>query len=161
MKIQGRAFAFVVIALFGAAAFGLTSEAPSRAADTPSPSASGEDPVITKLAAAMLSQAQAGSIDRTRLTSQMDAALTPDAVASVSQQLRPLGKPKSMTFVSRLPSGPYETYRYRIVWDSVAVDETFAIDGDGKIAGWLFRPAAPPQANDQPAASAAPTTTTH
>ena len=123
---------------------------------TPAP---GEDAAMTRLATSLLAQAQSGKVDRTLLSARMNAALTADLIAGVSSQLAPLGKPKAITFLRKADSDGYRSYVYRIVWDAVSLDESFAIDGDGKIAGWLFRPsqdATPTGTATAPTASSTP-----
>jgi hypothetical protein len=120
--------------------------ATAEAASTQSPAAlaTGEYKEQLKMAAlatSLLLQAQTGEIDRTMLESKMNLALSPSMVQTLSQQLAPLGKPKSISFVSRTAAGPYTAYKYRIVWPEVSADESFALNSDGKIVAWLFQPA--------------------
>jgi len=116
----------------------------AASSQTPAPAATGEYKEQLKMAAlatSLLLQAQTGEIDRTMLEAKMNLALSPSMVMNVSQQLAPLGKPKSISFVSRTVAGAYTAYKYRIVWDSVSADESFALNSDGKIVAWLFQPA--------------------
>jgi len=120
------------------------SPTPATSATTPAPIASGEYKEQVKMAAlamSLLLQAQTGEIDRSMLESKMNLALTPSMVTNLSQQLAPLGKPKSISFISRTLAGAYTAYKYRIVWSGVAADESFALNSDGKIVAWLFQPA--------------------
>ncbi len=96
---------------------------------------------MAALAMSLLLQAQTGEIDRSMLESKMSLALSPSMVTNLSQQLAPLGKPKSISFISRTLAGAYTAYKYRIVWNGVAADESFALNSDGKIVAWLFQPA--------------------
>jgi hypothetical protein len=123
-----------------------TATPAAEAASTQSPAAvaTGEYKEQLKMAAlatSLLLQAQTGEIDRTMLESKMNLALSPSMVQTLSQQLAPLGKPKSISFVSRTAAGPYTAYKYRIVWPEVSADESFALNSDGKIVAWLFQPA--------------------
>jgi len=123
-----------------------TATPAAGAASTQSPAAvaTGEYKEQLKMAAlatSLLLQAQTGEIDRTMLESKMNLALSPSMVQTLSQQLAPLGKPKSISFVSRTAAGPYTAYKYRIVWPEVSADESFALNSDGKIVAWLFQPA--------------------
>ncbi len=93
------------------------------------------------LAASLLAQAQSGHIDRTRLSGKMNDVLTPAMVSSVAGQLGTLGKPTSITFVKHVTAGGYSTYEYVIAWPSGSLTEQFSFDTDGKIGGWLFKPA--------------------
>jgi hypothetical protein len=118
---------------------------PSAASlQTPAPTDTGEYKEQLKMAAlatSLLLQAQTGEIDRTMLEPKMDLALTPAMVQNLAQQLQPLGKPKSISFVSRTLAGAYTAYKYRIVWADVSADESFALNADGKIVAWRFQPA--------------------
>ncbi len=96
---------------------------------------------MAALATSLLLQAQTGEIDRTMLESKMNLALSPSMVQNLERQLEPLGKPKSVTFVSRTLAGAYVAYKYRIDWADVSADESFALNSDGKIVAWLFQPA--------------------
>ncbi len=117
-----------------------TATATPDSTQTPAPTATGEYKEQLKMAAlatSLLLQAQTGEIDRTMLESKMNLALTPSMV----QNLAHLGKPKSVTFVSRTLAGAYVAYKYRIAWADVSADESFALNSDGKIVAWLFQPA--------------------
>jgi hypothetical protein len=121
-----------------------TATATPDSTQTPAPTATGEYKEQLKMAAlatSLLLQAQTGEIDRTMLESKMNLALTPSMVQNLAQQLAPLGKPKSVTFVSRTLAGAYVAYKYRIAWADVSADESFALNSDGKIVAWLFQPA--------------------
>jgi hypothetical protein len=123
-----------------------TATPAAEAASTQSPAAvaTGEYKDQLKMAAlatSLLLQAQSGEIDRSMLESKMNLALSPSMVMNVSQQLAPLGKPKSVTFISRTVAGAFTAYKYRIAWDGVSADESFALNSDGKIVAWLFQPA--------------------
>ena len=131
---------------------------PAAAAPSPAASAPAEDPAITKPAASLLTQAQSGAIDHSLFNAKMNAALTPAIVATLAQKLGPLGKPKSIVFITQVNQDGYRTYAYRLVWDAVSVDQLIALDADGKVGGWFFRPSAQAQA---PAASASPAASPH
>jgi hypothetical protein len=124
---------------------------------TPAP---GADPAMTALATTLVAQVQSGNLDRTLFDARTSAALTPALVGSVTNQLAPLGKPKAITYLRTASSGPYRSYAYRVVWDAVSLDESFALDGNGKIVSWLFRPAddttPAPAASPSAAATASP-----
>ena len=95
---------------------------------------------MAALATSLLLQAQSGDVDRSMLETKMNLALSPTMVQSVSTQLAPLGKPKSVTLVSRSVYGEYVAYKFRIAWNEVSADESFALNPDGKIVAWQFQP---------------------
>jgi hypothetical protein len=136
LRLHG-AFLAVFLLLLAGVAFAAT---PSTLAATASP-VPGEDPAMTVLAKKLLAQAQSGKPDQSLFSARMNAALTPDMVASVAQQLAPLGTPAEVRFMSETSASGYEQYRYRIVWPAGSLDETFALDQSGKIIGWFFKPA--------------------
>jgi CubicO group peptidase (beta-lactamase class C family) len=126
-----------------------------EATATPAP---GEEPAMTALATSLVAQAQSGTLTRSLFDARMLEGLTPAAVGGIASQLAPLGKPKAITFLRKRVTGTYHGYVYRIVWDGISLDESFALDADGKIAGWLFAPASDGTPAPSGSASAAPTT---
>ena len=118
------------------------SPSPSAASSSPSPaSVSDEDPAMTALATSLVAQAQSGKIDRSLFEAKTSEALTQAMVDNVAQHMAGLGKPKSITFESHKIVGEFSAYHYRIAWEAVAVDESFALNSAGKIVGWYFQPA--------------------
>lgn len=95
---------------------------------------------MNNLAATLLSELQSGHIDHSRFNSIANSALTAEHLSIASQQLGPLGPPKRIEFISRTPGSLPAVYKYRIVWDSYALYESFQIDTKGKIAAFDFRP---------------------
>jgi len=106
----------------------------AQAAATSAPTTS-DDAAVTSRAKDWLHQIQAGKVDRTQLTDKMNAALTDSMLANVSAQLAPLGEPTSFTLSSKMSKDPYIVYVFKVVWPSVTLTETFALDQSGKIAG--------------------------
>jgi hypothetical protein len=104
-------------------------------------SAPDPNPGITARAKDWLHRVQTGDIDRSQLDATMDTAFTPDLVKQTSQQLAPLGDPLSFTFLKQSVSGDITSYVYQVTFKSGAVNEIFALDKDGKIAGIRFTPA--------------------
>jgi len=115
-----------------------------------------EDPAMTALATSLLAQAQTGKLDRSLFTTKMNDGLTQAKVDSVTQQLAPLGKPSSIAFTKHSTIDGYSAYEYRIVWPDISMNEQFAFDEAGKIAGWYFKPATPVQSSttEEPAMTA-------
>jgi hypothetical protein len=103
--------------------------------------AEADDPAMAALATSLLAQAQSGQLDRTLFTDKMNDGLTSEKVASVAQQLASLGKPTKMSFAKHSTVDGFSVYEYLIVWPTISMNEQFALDGSGKIAGWFFKPA--------------------
>ena len=83
---------------------------------------------------------QSGTIDRTQLDKQMNAALTDATVKKVSTQLQSLGDPASFTLTDKMVSGQFTVYHYRVGLATTRVYFTFTLDPDGKIAGLFVSP---------------------
>ncbi|MBV8343499.1 MAG: hypothetical protein JO190_00715 [Candidatus Eremiobacteraeota bacterium] len=106
----------------------------AQAAATSAP-ATDADAAVTARAKDWLHQIQTGKVDRSQLTDKMNAALTDTTLASVSAQLSPLGDPTSFTLSGKTTEDVYTVYVFKVVWPSVTLAETFAVDRSGKIAG--------------------------
>jgi len=83
---------------------------------------------------------QSGTIDRTQLDKQLNAALTDAVVKKVSAQLQTLGDPTSFTLTDKMVSGSFTIYHYRVGLATTRVYFTFTLDPDGKIAGLYVSP---------------------
>ncbi len=117
-----------------AAAYGIGTAPVSPAKPTPS---SNDDSAIDALARAFWDQIASGTVDRSKLTPDFSAALTPSLVAQVAQGITLMGTLRSFTFVgTRTGLGDFTTYRYSLVFASGAVHEwDVAITSDRRIAG--------------------------
>ncbi len=117
-----------------------TPAATSAATAAPAPAAT-VAPEITARAKEWLHRLQTGDVDRSQLDSKMNAALTPDIIKQVSEQIAPLGDPVSFVISGQqsTPSG-VTVYVYHVTFKSSAINEAFALDSDGKIAGIRFVP---------------------
>ncbi len=101
--------------------------------------APGENPAVTALLHRFVDGLQHGSIDRSILSSRMDAALAPAAVASLAAQFASLGQLQSLIFRGKTASGEWNAYHYVGIFDSRHVPLTVVLEGSGKIAGfWLY-----------------------
>jgi D-alanyl-D-alanine carboxypeptidase len=117
-----------------AAAYGIGA-APPAAAAGPS-QAPNDNPGIDALVRAFWNQLSSGHVDRSKLTTEFSAALTPDVLAQVRQGIEVLGDLRSFTFIGALESGRTTVYRYSLVFATGAEHEwNVAITSDGKIAG--------------------------
>jgi hypothetical protein len=128
MKMRILGMICLVMVLVGVAApAGAQSASPSAAPD------------VAARAKEWLHRIQTGDIDRSQLTDQMNAALTPDVIKNLSSQLGPLGEPQSFTFVGQQSvPGDITAYVYSVTFKSTTLTEVFALDKDGKVAGIRF-----------------------
>jgi hypothetical protein len=97
-------------------------------------------PEITARAKDWLHRLQTANIDRTQLDQTMNVLITNDRAQEVAGQLGPLGDPLSFTYLRTISSGNMTVYVYEATFKSRALDEEFALDPDGKIAGIHFVP---------------------
>lgn len=113
---------------------------PQLAAAAAAPVA-GEDPAITARAKAVLAQFLSGSLDRSEFDASMNAAMTPQVVASAKAQFAQLGTATSWTYKGKHVTGTTTTYEYRVTFSSgVKINVYMVIDASGKISGYLLSP---------------------
>lgn len=117
---------------------------PSAIAQPPPPgaepsAATGEDPAVTATAKAWFSQLRSGTIDRSRLTPQFSAFITPSLLAQIADGLRSLGDATGWTYRGSQREGDVTEYRYDIELAGARHTFSIAIAADGKIAGSLLR----------------------
>jgi hypothetical protein len=109
----------------------------------PSPSASAEplDPAVLKRAKDWFHRVQAGTIDRTQLSDDLGARLTPDNVAALAKQTGDLGDPTTFDFARAIATDAETTYIFRLTFASgQALSWALTIDTAGKIAKLALRP---------------------
>jgi hypothetical protein len=98
--------------------------------------APGDAPAIDTLVRAFWNQVATGDVDRSKLTSEFSAALTPQLLAQVQQGLALLGKLNSFTFSGKSAANDLTTYRYTLTFARGAEHEwDVSITSGGKIAG--------------------------
>ncbi len=116
-----------------AAAYGIGTAPSAAGTATPAP---GDDPAIDAVARTFWNQLAAGAIDRSRLSPEFGAALTPAAVAQAQQGIATLGALQTFTFSGKRQANGLTFYRYTLTFASGAQhDWIVAITADGKIAG--------------------------
>lgn len=103
-------------------------------------SAKGEDPAITARVRQAVGWAQTGKFDRSQLTAQMNAALTPAMVAQVAQSLQALGQLKSLTYKGKRAASGHTVYVYAAQFASGSLNVFYTLNAQGKISGFLLRP---------------------
>lgn len=105
------------------------------------PLAAAGDSSALALAKTLLRQAQAGRIDRSRLSPGLNSTLTSGTLADMKAQLAPLGSASSFTLQSRTKDASSTTYYYRIAFANTGAYEELTLDSSGKVAGLWFKPA--------------------
>jgi hypothetical protein len=98
------------------------------------------DPKVTAIAKDWLRRIQTATVDRSQLTDEMSAALTPSLVQQVAAQLAPLGDPTAVSFVGLQTVQGIAIYHFLLTFKAATFNEYLGIDGAGKIAGLRFTP---------------------
>jgi hypothetical protein len=113
-----------------------TAPMPAQTGPTPSP-----DPAMLAQAKTVFAQLQNGKLDRTALTTDMNAALTDDKLATVKSSIGTLGAPVSF---EQEHAGTQTGVRYGVYLvtfsNGAKLDFLIGIDGQGKIAGMRLTP---------------------
>jgi len=132
--IRMLSFALALALLGGTAAFAASpSPAPS-----PAPT-SVADAAAAVQAAAWVRAIQAGTIDRTALTPEMDKLLTPALVAATAAQLGPLGAPVSMRQMQVVHKDGNTARVYAVDFAHASLTFVFATDdATGHVSGLRF-----------------------
>jgi hypothetical protein len=114
--------------------------AAAQSTDTaPTPSAvptvaPGDDPAIDALVRRLWEQLASGTVDRSMLTPELAAQLTPVNLAQVRESIAKLGELRSFTFVGK-QAGTVSIYRYALEFaGGVEHEWDVTITADGKIA---------------------------
>jgi hypothetical protein len=83
---------------------------------------------------------QAGDLDRSQMTSRLNATLTKDKLEELSSQLRVLGNPRTFVLTDAGRYNGSEFYRFRVGLARSVLLFTFAVDPRNKISGLLIGP---------------------
>lgn len=141
MSLQAAAVLFVSLALgTGVAAAQAQSEAQPGASASATPLA--EDPAVTAAVKAQFLAWQAGKVEHAQYTADASRQFTPELVAQVSAQLRPLGEPTKLSLLDGRVQNGVRLYVYAIDATKGKVQVLYAVDASGKIAGIRFSPGA-------------------
>jgi hypothetical protein len=98
--------------------------------------APGDDPAVDAKVRTFWNQLASGEIDRSDLTSDFAALLTPEYLTQVHAGIELLGELRSFTFVGTRQGDNVTIYRYALAFAGGAEHEwDVAITSDGKIAG--------------------------
>ena len=95
---------------------------------------------MTALARKIYGQMRAGKIDPSLLTDQMNAGMTPAALAQVKPVFDQLGDPTKLTVEKREAIAQGTVYQYLAEFPSAQLHVVIVIDKDGKVAGYRVTP---------------------
>ncbi len=132
-SILGSVFAILAAILVLSSARG-AAQTPAPAA--PAAASATVDPKIEAMAKDWLHRAQTNTLDRSQMTDQMSAQLTPDVTQKVASQLATLGDYESFTYVETTPSDGLTVYHFVVAFKPITLNEFLALTPDGKIAGF-------------------------
>jgi hypothetical protein len=114
---------------------------PPPAPPAPAAPAAKPDPTqIAKNAEGLLQALQNGKVDRSTLSSQMNASLTDAQLSQIQGKLGPLGAPTGFTPEGTQNLNGLTIYTYKVNFQSGSLTETYAVDSSGKVAGVYFQP---------------------
>jgi len=124
------------------ARFTMTSQPPShddRVEDTAAAPASAED-AVTALVLKIYRQMMAGKVDRTLLTPQMNAALTPDTLAQAQALFQQLGEPSKLALKMHMPSPDGTSYVYTGTFKAGDFQVLIEVNKAGQVGGYRLVP---------------------
>ena len=102
--------------------------------------AASSTPEIDTRAKDWLRRLRADDLDRSQLTADLNAALTPEVLAPVRKDLNERGDPASVTFARAAKLAGVTAYVYDVTYAAKpALQYTFSLDDAGKIAGLFFK----------------------
>lgn len=132
------------LALLSPARGAAQTAAPAPAAAASAPAASGTvDPKIEAMAKDWLHRVQTNTWDRSQLTDQMKAQLTPDMATAVAAKFASLGDYTSFTYNDTQLSGGLTVYHFVVAFRSLTLNEYLGLTPEGKVAGLQFTPVTP------------------
>jgi len=113
---------------------------PRVAAPPAKANAAQDDPAVYALAMKMWDQMISGKVDRSLLSPEMNAAMTPELLASVAPQFQPPGKLESLTLLERTSIDGGSRYLYESHFSSGTHKIEIFITADGKVGGYHVTP---------------------
>lgn len=118
-----------------------SAASPSAGPTSASPVPEEPDAKATGRAKEWLSRLQKGSLDRSQLTSDLNAGLQDTTVQALAKQLGPLGLPQKMALRDKTSAAGNTTWVFHVVWGDKAFDYSFGIDtASGRISALLLKP---------------------
>jgi hypothetical protein len=98
------------------------------------------DPKIENAAKDWLHRFQTGNIDYSQMSDRVSAKLTPALAQQIQETLKPLGDPISFTYLGSQVVEGINVYGFLVTFKDRQLNEFFALDANGKIAGITFKP---------------------
>lgn len=99
-----------------------------------------DDPAVHALARKLWDQILSGNLDRTLLSPEMNAAMTPQLLAQVRPQLQPLGALRSLQLAQKTPLNGGTNYIYTANFSNGQHKIDIFLAGDGKVGGYHVLP---------------------
>ena len=126
--------------LFFAASSAPQTAAPPASPSPPAATAPVEDPALTATALKIYAQMRAGKVDPTLFTPEMNAALTPQILATNKPLMDQLGNPTAFKLESmtKLPNGT--SYLYLATFPTAQFHVGLLVTPEGKIGGYRLKP---------------------
>lgn len=126
-------FLFIIFALLLPGARALAQSA------APLPNAPSPAPAFQRRAVEWFARMQMAMPDRAQLTPTLNSRLTTAEVQSMSTELKPLGRPYTISYLGGRIVGGNDVYAYLLDFHkAVKLREIIAVDDSGKIAGLVF-----------------------
>lgn len=104
----------------------------------PEPKPAPDDPKMHKLAVQQFLAWQAGTVDRSRYSDDVNAQLNDELLDASEKAVAGLGALQSTTFRGISDAKGVKIYVYRMVCEHGSIDMKFALQPDGKIALIFF-----------------------
>jgi hypothetical protein len=96
------------------------------------------DPKIEALAKSLLHGVQTDTLDRSLMTDQMTAQMTPEYTKSVAAKMAALGDYTSFTYTGSQTDNGLMVYMFVVVFKAITLKEYVSMTPEGKIAGLGF-----------------------
>jgi D-alanyl-D-alanine carboxypeptidase len=99
-----------------------------------------DDPAVHALAMKMLDQMAAGKVDRSVLSAEMNAAVTPEMLAGIAPQLQALGPIENLSLLEKTAMNGGTNYVYAAQFSSGTHKIVVVMTADGKVGGYRVLP---------------------
>ncbi len=99
-----------------------------------------DDPAVHALAMKMWDQMSSGKPDRSLLSPEMNAAMTPELLASAVLQLQVLGRLENLSLIEKTAINGGTSYVYAARFSSGTHKINIFITADGKVGGYRVLP---------------------
>jgi hypothetical protein len=99
-----------------------------------------DDPAVHALAMKMWDQMSSGKPDRSLLSPEMNAAMTPELLASAALQLQALGGLENLSLLEKTAINGGTSYRYAAQFSCGEHKINLFMTADGKVGGYRVLP---------------------